>query len=425
MIHSICSSFLMALVLLQGPSLDSASPKERQAAIDQMATLGNSKAIPTLAEAYKKEPKADLRAEIVAGLSRIHDKAAIPPLAEALRTDIDRDVRLQAIDALLRLYIPTDENGPIRTIFNKVKSAFFYPERPIVSAEVVVDNSATSALAESAQKDFTDEVRVEAARALGSLKAKDQVPTLIAILEDPKNREHEPVRLEVIRTLGVIRDPSAGPALQKALQDRDRDIVSEAAMSLGLVAFNEAGPALEDLFRTSSDRMIKHKSLEGLALMRNPSSAPLFESLLGHADDSYRELAAEGLARLHHDPTLLQNRYALEKKPNVRNALAFALAEAGQDNYINDLANALDSRQDYQVHVYLVELGKFDNKLNELYRYLKSNNPKVRAKMVNVIGEIGNPDSREQIKPMTDDPNVDVAREAVAALRKLTRQPGN
>src|SRR5262249_39046850 len=143
-------------------------------------------AIPALAEAYKKEPKADLRAEIVAGLSRIHDKAAIAPLTEAMRADIDKNVRLQAIDSLLRLYIPADENGPIRTVFNKVKSAFFYPERPMVSPEVVVDSSATTALASAAQKDFTDEVRVEAARALGSLKAKDQVPTLIAILEDPK-----------------------------------------------------------------------------------------------------------------------------------------------------------------------------------------------------------------------------------------------
>ena len=280
----------MAALLLQSPSLDSASPKERQAAIEQMAIIGNTSAIPQLAEAYKKEPKADLRAEIVAALARIHDKAAIPPLAEALRTDIDKDVRLQSIDALLRLYIPADENGPLRTIFSKVKSVFFYPGRPMVSPEVVVDAPATAVLAESAQKDFTDEVRIEAARALGSLKARNQVPTLVAILEDPKNREHEQVRLEVIHTLGTLRDPAAGPALVKALQDRDRNIAGESALSLGLVAYSDAGPAIEDLFRTSSDRLIKRKALEGLALMRNPGSASLFESLLGHSDDYYREL---------------------------------------------------------------------------------------------------------------------------------------
>src|SRR5579884_798174 len=95
MIQSLLGSALVAVFLLQGPALDSASPKERQAAIEQMAVLGNSSAIPALTDAYKKEPKADLRAEIVAGLSRIHDKAAIPAITNALRTDVDKDVRLQ------------------------------------------------------------------------------------------------------------------------------------------------------------------------------------------------------------------------------------------------------------------------------------------------------------------------------------------
>jgi len=175
------------------------------------------------------------------------------------------------------------------------------------------------------------------------------------------------------------------------------------------------------LFRTSSDRMIKRRSIEGIALMRDPGSAALFESLVGSSDDYYRELAAEGLARLHHDPKLIQDRWGQEKKANVRNALAFALVTAGQDNYLNDLANALDTRQDYQVHVYLVELGKFEGKLPELYRYLKSRNPKVRAKMVKVLGDIGDPAAREYVQTMTDDSDVTVVREAVAALRKLTK----
>jgi HEAT repeat protein len=253
------------------------------------------------------------------------------------------------------------------------------------------------------------------------LRALDQVPALAATLDDPKMQEHPKVRLEAIRTLGLMREGSAGPALVKALRDRDNEIVAEAALAVGLVGYSEGRAAVEELFRTSNDRTIKRRALEGMALMRDPGSAALFESLLGSTDDYYRELAAEGLARLHHDPALLKDRYIQEKKMNVRNAYAFALAASGQDNYIGDLANALDSRQDYQVRVYLIELGKFDGKLAELYRYLKSPNPKIRAKMVGVIGDIGDPASRDQIQAMTDDPNLEVAREAVAALRKLTR----
>jgi HEAT repeat protein len=183
------AALLLGALLFQTPSIESTSPKEREAAIEQMAVLGNAKAIPALAAALKKEPKSDLRAAIVAGLSRIHDKAAIPPITEALAGDLDKDVRLQAIDALLRLYIQIDgSEGPIRTIFNKVRSVFFYPERPMVGPEVKVDLEATAALASSMQKDFVDAVRVEAARALGSLMAKEQMPALIATLEEPRNR---------------------------------------------------------------------------------------------------------------------------------------------------------------------------------------------------------------------------------------------
>jgi HEAT repeat protein len=155
--------------------------------------------------------------------------------------------------------------------------------------------------------------------------------------------------------------------------------------------------------------------------MRDPGSTPLFESLLNDSNDSYRELAAEGLARLDYDANGWKERFDREQKENVRNALAFGLASSGQVEYINHLANALDGRQAYQAEVYLIELGKFEGKLDELYRYLRSSNPKVRAGMARVIGNIGDPASSDQIRPLTEDSNVEVVREAVAALRKLSR----
>ena len=414
-------SCLITLILLQNSSLDSASPKERQAAVEQMAVLGNREAIPKLAEALKKEPKSDVRASIVAALGRIRDREAIPVLTGSLRTDLEKDVRSQAIDSLLRLYIPVDDSGPLRTIFSRVKSVFFEANPPVIGPEVQVDASVKDALAAAMQKDFSDEVRAQAARALGTLKARDQVPVLVATLEDPQNREHRNVRLEVVRTLGMIRDPAAGPALERALRDPNKQIQEEAILAIGLVAYTPARATLEQFFRTESDRRIKSRSLEALSLLRDAGNTKLFESLLNDSNDTYRELAAEGLARLHYDASGWKDRFDQEKKENVRNALAFGLASSGQLDYINNLANALDSRQDYQVEVYLIELGKFDGKLDELYRYLRSPNPKVRAGMARVIGNIGDARSADQIRPLTEDSDVEVVREAVAALRKLSR----
>jgi len=413
---------LTLALLFQNPAIDSPSPKERQAAIEKMAVLGNREAIPTLAAALSKEPKADIRAQIIAALGRIGDREAISPLADTLHTDLDKDVRAQAIDSLLRLYIPLEESGPLRTIFNKVKSAFMEPDSPVVGPQVQVDSSAKEALALSMQKDFDDDVRAQAARALGSLRAKDQLPTLIAALEDPRNREHSKVRIEIAHALGAIRDPAAGPPLERALRDSDKRLVQEVILSLGLVGYKDASPAIQEIFRTSSDRVVKSRALASLALLRDQGSVSVFERYLTDKDDYYRELSAEGLARLKYDGAKdWKTRFDQEPKSNVRNALAYGLAASGNPDYIKNLANALDTRQSSQAEVYLYELGKFDGRVNELQRYLRSTNPKVRGGVARILGNVGDPSSIDQIRPLTEDTNAEVAREAVSALRKLSR----
>jgi HEAT repeat protein len=418
---TIMSYFLLLFVFLQNPALDSASPKERQAAAEQMAVLGNSAAIPQLAAALKKETKSEIRASMIAALGRIRDRAAIPVLADTLRTDLDKDVRLQAIDSLLRLYIPIEDSGPVRTVFNRVKSVFFVPDPPVIGPEVQVDAAAKDVLATAMQKDFSDEVREDAARALGILKAKDQAPLLIMAFEDPQNREHPGVRVQIAHALGVIRDPAAGSAFEKALQDSDPKVVQEAILGIGLVGYSPARAALEQVFRTDSNRNMKSRALEALSLMRDKGNTPLFESLLNDKNDSFRELSAEGLARLEYNANGWKQVYEQERKPTVRNALAFGLAAAGDTDYMTELANGFNTRQAYQVEVYLYELGKYDGKLGDLYRYLKSSDPKVRAGVARVIGNIGDPASTEQIRPLRDDPNAEVVNEAVNALRKLIR----
>jgi len=413
--------FLFLFLLFQNPSLDSASPKERQAAAEQMAVIGNSAAIPQLGAALKKETKSDVRASMIAALGRIRDRTAIPILTDTLRTDLDKDVRLQAIDSLLRLYIPIEDSGPVRTVFNKVKSVFSQPEPPVVGPEVQVDAAAKEALATAMQKDFSDEVRQEAARALGTLKAKDQVPLLIMAFQDPQNHEHSAVRVQIAHSLGVIRDPAAGPAFEKAVNDSDQKVAQEAILGVGLVGYSPARAALEQIFKTDPNRTMKSKALEALSLMRDKGNTQLFESLLNDKNDSYRELAAEGLARLQYNANGWKQVFGQEKKPNVRNALAFGLAASGDADYMTGLANGLSTRQAYQVEVYLYELAKYDGKLNDLYRYLKSSDPKVRAGVARIIGNIGDPASADQIRPLRDDSNAEVVNEAVNALRKLSR----
>jgi HEAT repeat protein len=411
---------LLIALLLQSPSLDSTSPKERMDAVEQLSALGKTENVAPLGDALKKEPRSDVRAAIVAGLARIGVGEIVPILNATLLSDLDKDVRLQTVDSLQRLYIPVESPGTIRTVFNKVKSVFVGPGRPVVQNAARVDPSVNAALAEAMQKDTNQEVRAAAARALGSLKAKDRVAVLISTLENPQNQEHPEVRFEIVESLGLIRDVAAGPALLRAVKDSDEEIAESATLSIGLVAYKEARPTLENIFRTDRSTELRKRAIEAIALMRDPGALPFFESLLGSSDDYYREMAAEGIARIDHDPSVLKARYETEKKANVRNALAFALVAADQDQYFNDLVNALLTRQAYQVEAYIYELGKFEGKLPEIHKYLSSTNARARAATARIVGDIGDPSSRPLIQELTRDKDSEVVREAIVALRKLT-----
>ena len=413
------SVLALTALLLQGPSLDSPSPKERQAAIEQMAKPGNIEAIPAFESALKKESKSDLRAELLSGLARIGGSAVPPVIARSLATDLDKDVRLQAVESLQRLYIPAPDTGTLKTLFNSAKNVVTGPQRPTLPSGVVVDKVALDALATAMQKDTTEEVRAAAARVMGSLMAKEYVPVMVMTLEDPQNLEHKTVRKEIVMSLGVIRDASAGPAVQKTLRDRDAGIMTESIIAIGLMGYAPARPQLEDIFRTDTRREMKEQSLESLAMLRDPGGKPLFESLLMSPNDFYREKAAEGLARTDYDAAPLVDLLKMEKKPNVRNAMTFALVSSNHDDNINELTNALNSKMSAQADMYLFELGKYRGKVPLLNGYLRSSDPKVRAGVARILGRIGDPSSRAPLDELTKDPNTDVMREAVNALRQM------
>ena len=89
-------------------------------------------------------------------------------------------------------------------------------------------------------------------------------------------------------------------------------------------------------------------------------------------------------------------------------------------SYFNELAGALTGRQAYQAEAYIYELGKYEGKMSEVHRYLRSTDARIRARMARIVGDIADPSSRPLIEELTRDKDPEVASEAIVALRKLT-----
>jgi hypothetical protein len=132
---------------------------------------------------------------------------------------------------------------------------------------------------------------------------------------------------------------------------------------------------------------------------------------LSSFDPLERQAGAEGLARLVAvDQRKLVAGYALqEKNKKVRLALYWALYRLGKSEALFEVVRDLDSGRHDQAADYLIHLES----PQPLYLFLPQDttSSKLRARLLEVLGQIGDAETLNQIKPFTDsfDPSVSQA----------------
>src|SRR2546422_770705 len=132
---------------------------------------------------------------------------------------------------------------------------------------------------------------------------------------------------------------------------------------------------------------------------------------LSSGDPLTRQGAAEALGRLAAvDQKKLVEGYVLqEKDKRVRLALNWALYRMGKSQTLFAIVRDLDSSRHEQAANYLTQLES----PAPLYLFLRQENltPKVTARLLEVLGRIGDVETLDQIKPFTDsfDPNISEA----------------
>lgn len=373
-----------------------------------------------------------------------YPEAAIP--LAALVADPQDAVQLEAIAAELNIFlaetiVPRKRRGLVIEVRNPVLAEAAFSAGPLAISARPVPMDVLTALGRGARDD-NPRVGLESLYAFGALAAASSLdtrrdllhvsgPELAALIGAPDPA----MRYAAVRVLGRMFskrpqdeaiESTVGDAVITALNDNDRAVKSAAMEALGAMRYERATQALTDLFQYYAKGAAAEATLDALAHIAHPASAPLLASQLAGKNSALRGIAIEGLARLGDSRKLAEIQTALngERADNVVLAGVFATAMLS-NAMIEPIAEALTKpRLRNQARQYLVELAPGRTSL--FSRHLQDPDARIRLDVVDALGLAGDPAALPLVEPLTADKDPQVARaaeRAVARLRAAGNQP--
>lgn len=396
-------------------NLQDKDPKVREQAAKEVGDRGEKLGLEALDQAtLDKEPKVQMA--VVEALGKIHHPQQVAYLSRAVRNTHGK-AQEKAISLLTQVYIPSHEHGKLKKLWGSISKLFDPPEVTIVEPWTRVDPEAIDAITFVLdQKD--SENRIEAAAALGLLRARSSVPRLAFYLRSPNTKM---VRTTV-RSLGYIGDPSAGAHLIPMLKHSDDDVVTDTARVLGQLHYSEALPELQKLFEYSDDDDYRRAAFQAISRIADPRYESWMVKYLDSDDKALQIAAIEGIGRmnLRQHVQRLQLHFQREKTRTVKMALAFSLYALGESAYIDTLVLNLKERDfEPKAESYLVELGA--RAVPGVAAYLRTADTGFKVLLIDLLGNMHQPSAIEYIEPYLKHQELDVAKAATHAVGKLKR----
>ncbi len=410
------SVFLVLVVAAQ----EALRPKD----VREIAKAGST-AIPKL-QALLKNPDLDIRLEAVKQIVQIGTQYSLDPLIQAT-TDNDPEVQIRATDGLVNFYYPdyvrTGLTASLRRVGSSIKGKFSDTNDQIIPAFVQVRPDVIAALGKLARGGGDMEVRANAARAIGVLRGQGAVDDLVAALHS----KDTDVIYQSLIALQKIRDKSAAPRITFLLRDLDSKVQIAAIETEGLLQNHEALPNLIEVLNRAGDKNVRRKALTAIAMLPEEKNRELYARYLRDKDDQMRAAAAEGYARLRNsaDLPMIDKAYQDEGKTQPRMSLAFALVMLGRTELsemspLQYLVNQLNSSAYHGIALpFLVELARNATVRGELYKPLLNGTKDEQINQAEVMARSGDKESVAPLQKLSNDPDEDVARAGLRALRIL------
>ena len=417
-------AFLLAgisvLAVFSAAGQDTLRPKD----VRNMAKQGSS-ALPQL-QALLSNADVDIRVEAVKAITEIGTQGSLAPLVQAT-SDKDPEVQLRATDGLVNFYLPGyvqhGLGASIKRFGTGIKGKFTDTNDQVIDPFVIPRQDVIQALGSLVRGSGSLEVRANAARALGILRAKAAVPDLLAALRT----KDTDVIYESLIALQKIRDESAAQGVAYLLHDLDEKVQIAAIETVGLLLNKSAVPQLLDVLEHSRNIKVKRAALTSLAMLPDEQSRAVFGKYLRDKDDGLRAAAAEGFGRLRNasDLPIIDAAFKDENKMAPRLALAFAevllgkteISEFSPYQLLINTVNSVGYRG--VAYAYLVELSRNPALRSPLYRAAETGTKDEKIYLARVLAASGGKDAVPCLEKLSHDGDDQVAEEGLRALRTV------
>ncbi len=417
-------TMVLASASLAAQEADSQDIGERRRSARTLARQGPP-AIPKLAQLVS-DPDLEVRLEVVKALVDIDTPAGLQPLIQATR-DNDPEIQIRATDGLVNFYLPgyakTGLTATLRRAGNKITVGLLGANDQVIDPYVEVRSEVVQALGRLVRGGASPETRANAARAVGVLRGRSAIPDLLEAVHSMNSQ----LIYECLIAFQKIRDESVGPEISFLIRDLDKKVQTAAIEDVGLLRNAAALPDLRGVLSRTQDRDVRRAALASIAMLPDPADRPLLLRYLSDRDAQLRAAAAEGLGRLKDpaDLSQLQKEFQDEGNASARISMAFALVMEGQLEMaefspFQYLVNTLNSSvHASEARALLIEGARDPSIRRALYQPLQKGTRDEKIGLLQVMGRSGDQESAALLEPMTRDSDVDVAAEAVRALRTL------
>ena len=283
----------------------------------------------------------------------------------------------------------------------------------------------------------SDNIQDFMALALGNIDSSKSVKLLINALKD-SNQE---VRFNAARALGMMENPEAFDILMDALNnymDSNLDSIDQAPIEDTQIFFEEDSiigaiialgkiknwvsiSLLKKLYQQEKNARIRASVIMALGMMNSDKLMPVFQSALRDEDPRVRANAIEAIEGIKSGSIVgIIQPYLEDPNNRVRANVAKAIWKYGDYYAIETLSEMLDSKDKWYRASAAYAMGEINDPkfIKSLSKALKDEDSDVRRNAANAIRKIELSDAVPNLIPMLNDPNFDVRVEAVQAITR-------